>query len=82
MYQLTDVLDVDTMQTKREAWHLIGKDYELHDVEVGKQARLQNLSDAHMYRRVTRTSVLDGIKESIKEICLVAQDTMYILKKY
>jgi hypothetical protein len=82
MYQLTDVIDTNTMQTKKDAWNLIGKDFELHDAEVGKQAKLNNMSDAHMYHRVTKTSIVDSVKKSFKDVCLVAKDTMYILKKY
>jgi hypothetical protein len=82
MYQLTDVLDINTMKTKREAWNLLGKDFELQDVEVGKRAKLNNMSDSHIYHRVTKTSIISGIRESLKEISLIAHDTMYVLKKY
>lgn len=82
MYQLTDVIDINTMQTKKEAWNIIGKDYELSELEVGKPATLSNLSDSHVYHRVTKTSIVEDIKESLREICLVAKDTMYFLKKY
>lgn len=82
MYQLIDVLDVENMQTRKDKLHLIGKDFEVDDVGVGKQARLNNMSDAHMFRRVERTSIIDNVKESFKEISLIAKDTMYILKKY
>jgi hypothetical protein len=82
MYQLKDVLDINTMTTKKDAWHLIGKDYEVDSVEVGKVAKLRNLSDAHIYHRVTRTTIIDSVRDSLKELRLVAQDTMYILKKY
>jgi hypothetical protein len=82
MYQLTDVLDVNDMRTKKDALHIIGKDFELEDVEVGKQAKLNNISDAHMFYRVTKTSIIDSVKESFREVNLVAKDTMYILRKY
>jgi hypothetical protein len=81
MYQLSDVLDKYTMQSKRDCWYLIGKDFELHNVGVGRQVLLQNISDSHIYHRVTKTSVIENIKDSLKEISLVAKDTIYILRK-
>lgn len=82
MYQLTDVLDINEMKTKKDMSHIIGKDFEIESVEVGKPATLNNLSDSHLYHRVVKTSIIDNVKESFKEISLIAKDTMYILKKY
>lgn len=81
MYKLTDVLDVDSMETKREAWNIIGKEYNVEQLRVGKQAILENLTDSHMYHRVMKTSIIDSIKESFKELHVIAKDSVYVLKK-
>lgn len=81
MYVLTDVVNKEQMDTKREALHIIGKEFDVRGAEVGRQAILDNLTDAHMYRRITRTPIIDSIKESLKELHIIAQDAVYILKK-
>ena len=82
MYQLTEVLDKNDMQSKKDFWHMLGKDFEIEDVEVGRQAKLSNISDSHMFHRVTKTSIIDNVKESFKEISLITQDAIFFLKKY
>jgi hypothetical protein len=81
MYQLTEVLEADGMKSKKDAWHMIGKEYDIGNVTVGEKATLDNLTDSHMYRRVLKTSIIDNVKDSMKELKLFARDAIYILKK-
>lgn len=79
MYKLSDVID-DNGNFIRDKIHLIGKEFE-PEIEVGKQAVLNNISDAHIYRRVERTSIVDRVVETVRELQLITRDATYFLRK-
>lgn len=80
MYLLEDVINHEGESVK-EMWHIVGKEFEAQEVEVGKVAKLKNMTDAHMYHRVERTSIVSKVVDTFRELEIFTRDSIYILRK-